>query len=482
MDTIKRFLPCSPAPLLLCTALAALLRLPTLAIENLWYDETFTAWLAALPLNNLLAAAQGDVHPPTWYLLEWLVVRTLGHDAFSLRLLSALAGIALVPAVWRLAQTTGLDRAAQGAAALVTAIAPFMVYYSQEARAYSLLYLLTTLATSALLERRWLLLVVTATFALYLHNLAVLYIAGLGWVALWRFRSPAPLLLRSPLLAFAAIGLLWLPWVIWGLIPQAGAVAGGFWVRPPTYGTPVYVLTALLFGEKANLLFCITVPLLALGLFYASSQAGNSPKIELLALIVIPLGLAIIGSMIFRPILLPRVIGSSAIALYLLIAPLLPRSPAPLLGCLALVLLIFYATYWGSDRIGRYPWNFGHTNVVIYPLDGIFHANLATYIVYHTYLPNDQFVWRQANDLSQSLTDETKAAMQMKQAQFEAVACRHSRWWVTFYENPTTGAAEKAEIARIVARYHGQQAATILQNRLVNARIYLLQNPCGASR
>jgi uncharacterized membrane protein len=468
MDIVKRH------PLLLITALAALLRLPTLGIESLWYDETFTAWLASLPLYNLLIAALGDVHPPTWYLIEWSVVHALGSSEISLRLISALAGIALVPAVWRLAQTTGLDRAAQGAAALVTAIAPFTVYYSQEARAYSLIFLLTTLATLALLQRRWLLLVVTAVFALYLHNLTVLYIAALAWVGFYRYRREWPLYA-----AFAAIGLLWSPWLIWGLIPQLGKVAEGFWVRPPTYGTPVYILTALFFSEKANLFFFVTIPLVALGLFYAWQPGRPGPKIELLALVIIPLGLAVIGSMLFRPILLPRVIGSSAVALYLIIAPLLLRSPAPLLGCLAAVLIAFYATYWATDRIGRYPWDYGLSNVVIQPGDGIFHANLATYIVYHYYLPEtSQAVWRQANDLSQSLTDETKAAMEMEQAQFEDVACARSRWYVTFYENPTTNDAERAEIARIVDRYHGRQVSTILQNRLVNARLYLLQNIC----
>ena len=69
--------------------------------------------------------------------------------------------------------------------------------------------------------------------------------------------------------------------------------------------------------------------------------------------------------------------------------------------------------------------------------------------------------------------------MGMNQAQFDDdVACRHSRWWLTFYENPTTGPAERAEIARLVKKYHGQQAAHILKNDLVNARIYLLENVC----
>ncbi|NJN95677.1 MAG: hypothetical protein HC875_16980 [Anaerolineales bacterium] len=212
------------------TALTALLRLPTLGLESFWYDETFTAWLAGLPLPNLVAATMGDVHPPTWYLIEWGMAHALGASEFSLRLVSALAGIALVPAVYRLASTFNVQRSnVPLAAALVTALAPFAVYYSQEARPYSLLMLVTTLATIGLLERRWWLLVAGSVFALYLHNLAVLYVAALVWLGLHRWR-----LEWRMLGSFGLIGMIWSPWLIFGLLHQVSDVQNGFWVRPIT--------------------------------------------------------------------------------------------------------------------------------------------------------------------------------------------------------------------------------------------------------
>lgn len=473
--------------LLLITGLAALLRLPTLAVESLWYDETFTAWLAGLPIDRLFAATLGDVHPPTWYLLEWAMVHSLGNSPFVLRLISALAGIALVPAVWRLARAFNLSQEAQQSAAQLTAVAPFAVYYSQEARAYSLIYLLTAVATIAVLERRWWLLILSATFALYLHNLTVFYIAALAWLALHHHQRPD----WRMLLSFATVGILWLPWVIWGLSGQVGDVQDGFWVRPPTAGTPFYILTAWLFSSKANLLFMVSTPLLALALLRCFS---SSPiRLELAGLLFIPMGLAIIASTLVAPILVERVIGSSAVALYLLIAPaLVPgRWPRPawstvryyaLPAAFFLVLASFYAAYWTTDRIGRYPWYYGLDEMLATAnpeTDGLFHANLATHIVLSYYLPDyEQVVWKQANDLSQSLTEETKWAMDMRQARFEDVVCRHSRWWIAFYENPTTSDRERAEIARIVGQYHGRQVSTILKNRLVDARIYLLEEPC----
>lgn len=465
MDTLTQ------RPLMWITLLAALLRLPTLAIESLWYDETFTAWLANLPLDNLIKAAQGDVHPPTWYLIEWAMVHALGSEDFVLRLVSALAGVALVPAVWRLAKNLGQSPTGP---ALITAVAPFAVYYSQEARMYSLLMLVLTLALIALLEQRWPWFVACSIFALYLHNLAVLSMAAICWVGIYRFWRNGWLWA-----AFSAIYLAWLPWLLFGLLPQASAVSSAFWVRPPTPGTPVFVLVSLFWSEKALLLAWVTVPLLALGLYRA---APGCPK-ELLALLLIPLALAVIVSA-YTPILVPRIVAFAAIPLYLILGlGWTPARPWPALAAAPMIatLIAFYGLYWSTDRIGRYPWDFGLPPNVVKATDGIFHANLATYIVYHYYLSNEQFVWRQANDLSQSLTDQTKAAMEMQQAQFDDVACRHNRWLLTFYENPTTGPAERVEIARLVKKYHGQQAAHILKNDLVNARIYVLDNVCQQS-
>jgi uncharacterized membrane protein len=474
--------------LILITGLAAALRLPTLTIESLWYDECFTAWLSSLPLPNLINATMGDVHPPTWYLIEWGMIHLLGRSAFSLRLVSALAGVALVPAVYRLALAFKFDHRRALASAALAAVAPFLVYFSQEARAYSLIFLLTTIATIAVLERRYWLLIITATVALYLHNLVILYIAALTWLVL--YRCPDWRTLSKFTASLAVIGIVWSPWLVWGLLGQVGDVQDGFWVRAPNYGTPFFVVTNWVFSNKAILQVFTTVPIVVIALGQSLTLPG--PKVEFIALMLIPLALCTIASVLVAPVLVDRVIGSSAIILFLLIAPsLVPRWPRPRLDwptlqhytlpvLFVLVLITFYSLYWGTDRIGRYPWYFGleEFRTEYKQDDGIFHANLATYIVYQFYIPLDQWVWRQAGDLSQSLTDETTWALDMNQANFEDVACNHSRWWLAFYENPTTSDLERGEIQRIIGTYHGRKVSTIFESDLVNARLYLIEQPC----
>ena len=57
----------------------------------LWYDEAFSAWLAALPLNRLLEATLNDVHPPFYYVLLWGINRIWGNAEIVLRLPSVAA-------------------------------------------------------------------------------------------------------------------------------------------------------------------------------------------------------------------------------------------------------------------------------------------------------------------------------------------------------------------------------------------------------
>ena len=51
--------------------LGILLRIVPIWAQPTWYDENFTILLARLPLDRLLQATAGDVHPPLWYLICW---------------------------------------------------------------------------------------------------------------------------------------------------------------------------------------------------------------------------------------------------------------------------------------------------------------------------------------------------------------------------------------------------------------------------
>jgi len=134
--------------------LALGLRLYRLDAQSLWNDEGTSVALAQRDLPTITRNAAGDIHPPLYYYLLHVWVRLVGPSEFAVRSLSALAGVALVGGTYLLGRRL-FDPPTALIAALVSALSPFQVYYSQEARMYifvSLFGLLSMLAYERLLR------------------------------------------------------------------------------------------------------------------------------------------------------------------------------------------------------------------------------------------------------------------------------------------------------------------------------------------
>ena len=132
------------------TLVAAFLRFFHLGRQSLWIDEA-VMWYSTgvgtpLTLAGLLEKTHGPLHAAV--LQAWCAIA--GDSEWALRAPSAVAGVLVVPAMaWLAALWLGLKAAP--AAAWLTAGSPFLVWYSQEARSYSMLTLFVALSSAALL-------------------------------------------------------------------------------------------------------------------------------------------------------------------------------------------------------------------------------------------------------------------------------------------------------------------------------------------
>ncbi|HUU68855.1 MAG TPA: glycosyltransferase family 39 protein, partial [Planctomycetota bacterium] len=127
-------------------AVAAGLRIYSLGSKSLWLDEIVSVQHVRGSFGQMLGeVAQHDAHPPLYYIFQY-AARIFGRSEFAVRLPSALCGIALVYVVYRLGRSL-LNEGAGLAAAGLTAISGFAIFYSQEARPYALAMLMA--ATSA---------------------------------------------------------------------------------------------------------------------------------------------------------------------------------------------------------------------------------------------------------------------------------------------------------------------------------------------
>lgn len=124
----------------LITALGAFLRLYRLGAQSFWLDEAHKTFNALKPTSAILAQAVHNVDAPYHLILHFWIL-TFGRGEAAIRLLSALAGILLIPAIAAAAGQL-LGPRARIPAALLAALAPIQIYYSQEAASYALVMLL----------------------------------------------------------------------------------------------------------------------------------------------------------------------------------------------------------------------------------------------------------------------------------------------------------------------------------------------------
>ncbi len=277
------------ALLLAAMLLGFLLRMAGLGTQSLWYDEGVTAAVSQQRLADLTRWTADDIQPPLYYLLLNPWTRVMGASEWALRFPSVVAGVLGLALLYALARRLWLGQLliarglpgvagaptgpAHGAAprqklagsydtphdpqqadgppgalgstaanswvaprvpwltVFLAAIAPQWVYYSQEARNYTLLtclgmvcayLLLRVIGTPRTRRRRalWVALVIAALAALYTHYFALFLLAALALfyaVIWWCDRGQRRLRAIEGLLAAAAVVigyLFWLPFLL----------------------------------------------------------------------------------------------------------------------------------------------------------------------------------------------------------------------------------------------------------------------------
>ncbi len=128
--------------------LGGILRFATLDLQSYRYDEAVTVGRVLHPslFDTLATVPKSESTPPLYYLVAWLWSRVFGSGEVGLRSLSALAGTASILVVYLGAAALELPRRAGLIAAAIVAVSPVLIWFSQDARAYALAFLLTALS------------------------------------------------------------------------------------------------------------------------------------------------------------------------------------------------------------------------------------------------------------------------------------------------------------------------------------------------
>ena len=128
--------------------LALVLRLISLN-QSLWLDEATTAYVAShFNFGEIITRfAPSDFHPPLYYLVirAWSLV--FGTSEIALRMPSVIFGVLTIWVVYKIGKSK--------LAALLAATSGLLIYYSQEARMYSLVTLLVSYLVYWFMKKKW---------------------------------------------------------------------------------------------------------------------------------------------------------------------------------------------------------------------------------------------------------------------------------------------------------------------------------------
>jgi hypothetical protein len=302
-----------------------------------WIDEGISIGIASHPLADIPQVLAQDGNPPLYYLLLHVWMAAFGEGEAATRTLSLLFALAAVPAsFW--AGSAVFDRRVGAFAALGAAGAPFLTYYAQETRMYSLVVLLSVLASAcfALAFVRgsrphvvwtgvWLLLL------LYTHTWGVFLAASMAvaWLVLWRRGAVA---FGDGFRLGVVLAAAYAPWVP-SLLFQSAHTGAPWSERPPLL---------LLLAVPGGLFGYVALPLLGLAVFFAARRRRvlDGAVGVLLAITVLSTVFAWISSQI-EPAWAMRYLAVIFGPLLLALAAVVARGPRWTAACLAGVAVVW---------------------------------------------------------------------------------------------------------------------------------------------
>jgi mannosyltransferase len=339
------------------TVAGAALRFATISSQSYWFDEASTVHETHLSLGALLHVTHvSESTPPLYFVLAWLWAKVFGAGEVGLRSLSALAGVAAIPITYACGRELASRRAGLAAAA-IAAVSPFMIWYSQEARAYmlfgafcgaSFLFFARALRRATRRDLTWW--AVFSALALTTHFFAGFLVAPEALWLLYAVRS------RASMFASLAVGVVQL-----AMLPLALSDASHnlSWIQAFPLSTrlqqiPVNlglgnlyrssIVTHGLLGAAA--IAGIVIVLLIIGADREELEGAGIAAMAAACVLLVPVGLALLGS----DYVVPRNFMPAWIPLAVVVGAACTASRTRVAGALLLV-VVLGGSVWALIRV-----------------------------------------------------------------------------------------------------------------------------------
>lgn len=398
--------------------LAWVLRAIGLSARPLWYDEAFAVLFAEKGFRAMLegtltpvAGAAADVHPIMYYtaLNGWM--RVFGQSPFAVRLLSAFLGVLAVAAAYGIGRQL-FGRRAAAVGMLIATASPFQIYYAQETRMYAALALFCALTVLFFVRAvnlpsvipdsprsqggMWIGVAVGAAAAMYMQNLAALFLFAFGLSTL-----PRPKVFAKVAAAGAAAFVLWLPWFL-NVPGQFAKLRQAYWVTQPDFVT--LVQTALVYhaGEELAaarvalplaLFTAVVLPFMLLFQLFKERRNSGARRAAWLAALAGGTPLLLFLASLYQPVYIQRALLPAALMYALVLGWLLTSKTAPapirwlLGGLLGITTIAGLGAHYTFAQFPRpnFPRAVAFLQQNTAPSDLILHSNKLTFFPMHYY-------------------------------------------------------------------------------------------------
>jgi mannosyltransferase len=367
------------------------LALRTQAIHaRFWIDEGLSVGIASHPILHIPSVLEQDGSPPLYYMLLGVWTRIFGNGEAEAHGLSIAFALATIPVAWIFARALFGHRAAWIAALLAT-INPYLTYYAQETRMYSLVALLSTAVTGSFVagfvqrRRAWLpvfslsllLLVLAHNWGLFLGLATVVAL-----IPVWLASEHRRALVRDALLAYGVVGLLYLPWVP-TLLEQARHT-GAPWAEVPRLHDILNGLTTLLGGPAPAMALLLGGGVGLATLLAPPRRAPRARAAEAVTIIfLVAMALAWLSSQI-SPAWATRYFAVFLGPVLLLAGAGLARA-----GRLGLIVLAILVVFWFNPRTGAIRTKSNAHTAVVEDGDLVVAAHPEQGPLIHYYMPTD---------------------------------------------------------------------------------------------
>lgn len=318
MNTISNFIKKNYVELLLIIVIfvGAILRLKGLTFNSYWLDEIYSVSFSnpSYSFEKLFEETTIiDVHPPVYQTLLWIWYKLFGYTEFSGRLFSAVIGILGIPAIYFLGKEL-FNKHVGLYASLIASLNYFLIYYSQETRSYSLVFLLAVISYLFFYrilndprKRDTLLYWLTTLLLLYTHYVAFFIVATQLFVFVFYFvKFPTK---RKEMIVFA---LLTITVFIAALLPIINYIPLHrekllFWVSQPSM--LFFVKYIYHYFQNPILFFILMLSGLSSLIYLFTKKSSNREMSSLLLLLIWIISgymLLYLKGVISTPILVPR--------------------------------------------------------------------------------------------------------------------------------------------------------------------------------